>query len=121
MRRSIVNDETIESTNEFPVLNKLITDVEGVVEAVPVIEGKLDEITDAEAGLNQSILDGNTLKSNLDNSIANGTVLKADLDNSIVEGNIVKGEINDIIAGTDFEQVLIELGQNLFRLSYRDW
>lgn len=109
VRRAIVNDETIESTNEFPILNKLINDTKNIVEAVPVIEGKLDEITNTESELNQSILEGNTLKGDLDSSIQEGNTLKVGLDNSIVEGNVIKGELDDIIKNTDFEQVLIEL------------
>ncbi|MBU5425022.1 phage baseplate upper protein [Tissierella pigra] len=109
VRKAIVNDETIESTNEFPILNKLINDVGDIIEAVPVIEGKLDEITNTESELNQSISEGNTLKGDLDSSIQEGNILKAGLDNSIAEGNIVKGELDDIIAGTDFEQVLMRL------------
>ena len=109
VRRAIVNNETIESTNEFPILNKLITDVGDVVEAVPVIEEKMNEITNTESGLNQSIQEGDTLKTGLDNSITEGNLTKTELDSSIVEGNAIKGELDDIIVGTDFEQVITEL------------
>ena len=42
VRKSIVNDETIESTNEFPILNDLIDDVSGLldeIEGKPEIQG----------------------------------------------------------------------------------
>lgn len=120
VRRSLMNDETIESTNEFPVLTQLINDVGEITEAVPVIEGKLDEITNSESGLNQSIAEGNTLKTDLDNSIVEGNTTKVNLDNSIVEGNTVKDELSDIIAGSDFEQVLIELGEKANKVDVGD-
>ena len=109
VRRAIVNDETIKSTNEFPILNNLINDVEEITESVPIIEGKLDEITNTESKLNKSIVEGNTLKTDLDNSIVEGNTAKIRLDNSIVEGNAVKDELDDIISGTDFEQVITDL------------
>lgn len=113
VRRSIVNDETIESTNEFPILNKLIDDVAGITEAVPIIEAKLDEINNTESGLNQSIQDGGTLKTGLDNSIVDANTTKANLDNSILEGNDLKDDLYDIIEGTDFEQVITDLNNKV--------
>lgn len=55
------------------------------------------------------INNGNIAKNNLDNSINTANTTKAGLDNSINEGTILKGEINDIIAGTNFEQVITDV------------
>lgn len=42
VRQSIINDETIESTNEFPILNQLVTDVNSLLDEIqskPEIQG----------------------------------------------------------------------------------
>lgn len=109
VRESLLNDKTVESTNEFPVLQNLINSVEGVVEAVPAIEERLDEINDLESGLNQAIQNGNTLKADLDDSISAAATVKNDLDTSIVAGEGIREDLENIISGTDFEQVITDL------------
>lgn len=51
VRPSIVNDETIESTNEFPVLTQLITTTEGLIAQVEQIEAQVPAqvVTDLNA------------------------------------------------------------------------
>lgn len=43
VRRAIVNDETIESTNEFPILNQLINTTQDLIEQVGRIEKQVPE------------------------------------------------------------------------------
>lgn len=113
VRKSLINDETIESTNEFPVLTQLVIDTKEIIEAIPAIETKLGEITNTESNLNQSITVGNTLKTDLYTTIGEGNTLKTGLDNSIADGNVLKENLDDIIAGTDYEHVLTELSNKL--------
>lgn len=111
--KSLLNDDTIESTDEFPVLIQLVNDTKEIVESIPTIEGKLEEITNTESNLNQSIADGNILKVDLDTTIGEGNGLKTGLDSSIADGNILKENLDDIISGTDYEHVLTELNNKL--------
>jgi len=111
--KSLLNDDTIESTDEFPVLTQLINDTKGIVESIPTIESKLEEITNTESNLNQSIAEGNTLKADLDTTIGEGNTLKTGLDSSITDGNVLKENLDDIIAGTDYEHVLTALNNKL--------
>lgn len=43
VRKAIVNDETIESTNEFPILNQLINTTQDLIEQVGQIEQQVPE------------------------------------------------------------------------------
>lgn len=51
VRDSIVNDETIVSTNEFPILNQLIATTEGLIQQVELIESQVPAqvVTDLNA------------------------------------------------------------------------
>lgn len=113
VRKSLVDDDTIESTNEFPILTQLVNDTKEIIESIPTIEYKLGEITNTESNLNQSITEGNALKADLDITIGEGNVLKTGLDNSIEDGNVLKGDLDEIIAGTDYEHLLTELNDKL--------
>lgn len=43
VRKSLINDETIESTNEFPILTQLITETNGLIDQVNQIEKQVPE------------------------------------------------------------------------------
>jgi hypothetical protein len=51
VRKSLINDETIESTNEFPVLTQLINTTGGLIEQIEQIEKQVPEqvVTDLNA------------------------------------------------------------------------
>ncbi len=58
VRKAIVNDETIESTNEFPALQQMIKDVEVIKPLIPRIENlDLDLLENYADDLNQHKLD----------------------------------------------------------------
>lgn len=61
VRKAIVNDDTVQSTNEFPVLQKLINDVEVIKPMVPRIENLdldlLEQSQERIAGLENDKLD----------------------------------------------------------------
>lgn len=63
VRKSLLDNETIESTNEFPVLTQLISTTEGLIEQVGQIEKQVPEqvVTD----LNQVSMLANQLQNNL--------------------------------------------------------
>lgn len=43
VRKALITDDTIESTNEFPILNQLITTTEGLIQQVEQIEKQVPE------------------------------------------------------------------------------
>jgi len=113
IRKSLLNDKTIESTNEFPVLKKLVEDTKNIIDAVPIIEEKLNEITSINSNLNQAITTGQSLNTDLSGIITDANTAKDALDTIVTTANNIKDELEDIIAGTDFEQVLYELNNKL--------
>lgn len=113
VRKSLLNSDTVESTNEFPILKKLVDDVQDAIEKMPEVEEKLNEVTNTNSELNQNIQTGTGLKAELDTSIENANTTKIALDGSIAEGNNIKDELHDIIANTNYEQVLQGLNNKL--------
>lgn len=113
VRKSLLNSNTVESTNEFPILKKLVDDAQDAIEKMPEVEEKLNEVTNTNSELNQNIQTGTGLKAELDTSIENANTTKIALDGSITEGNNIKDELHDIIANTNYEQVLQGLNNKL--------
>lgn len=64
VRESIVDDNTIESTNEFPILNQLISTTEGLIQTVGQIEAQVP--AQVVADLNAVSLLANQLNTELD-------------------------------------------------------
>ena len=94
-------------------MKKLVEDTKNIIDAVPIIEEKLNEITSINSNLNQAITTGQSLNTDLSGIITDANTAKDALDTIVTTANNIKDELEDIIAGTDFEQVLYELNNKL--------
>ena len=116
---SISNADTINNTLANPITGniKKATDINST------LSGNISTATTRDADLKATIVNANTsngdldtsiensitAKSNLDDSITTANTTKAGLDGSITTGNALKSELGDIISGTDYEQVIIDV------------
>lgn len=126
VRNPILNDKTVASSNEFPMLVQALEDAKGAAESLPEINLAIDNIRNAESELNQSIgqasalddtLNGTiqsaeqvkdalcyrietagTAKTQLDDSISSASTSKSELDNSIAQAGTAKNELDGSIA-----------------------
>jgi hypothetical protein len=126
VRSPILDDKTIASSNEFPMLVQALEDAKGAAESLPEINSAIDNIRNAESELNQSIgqasalddtLNGTiqsaeqvkdalcyrietagTAKTQLDDSISSASTSKSELDNSIAQAGTAKNELDGSIA-----------------------
>jgi hypothetical protein len=126
VRNPILNDKTVASSNEFPMLVQALEDAKGAAESLPEINSAIDNIRNAESELNQSIgqasalddtLNGTiqsaeqvkdalcyrietagTTKTQLDDSISSASTSKSELDNSIAQAGTAKNELDGSIA-----------------------
>ncbi len=126
VRNPILNDKTVASSNEYPMLVQALEDAKGAAESLPEINSAIDNIRNAESELNQSIgqasalddtLNGTiqsaeqvkdtlygsiesagTAKTQLDGSISSASTSKSELDNSIAQAGTAKNELDGSIA-----------------------
>lgn len=118
--RGILTDEVIASTNELPLLSRLIEQVTELdtnlttkeQQRTVIFDGIVDTANTTKTGLDASIIDGanvnielnttidkaNTGKTNLDDSINISTNKKSELDNSVSIASTSKSELDESIS-----------------------
>ena len=103
VRESLVNDETIESTNEFPVLGQLISTAEGLITQVNQIEKQVPEqvVTDlnqVQTDLTTHKAESATQKPHGATSVADGnTIVARDTNGRIFVNRIFSSQANGVV------------------------
>lgn len=105
VHRGILTDEAIASTNELPLLNRLIDQVEELdtsltaneAQRIITFNGIVDTADTTKTGLDASIVLGDTLKGNLDTLVTNGNTTTSNLQDVINDSVIKKNALDDSV------------------------
>lgn len=102
---SISNANTINNTLSDPAVGtiKKATDIN------TALDTNIDVATTKNTDLQDVIDISHTSKINLQSTTDTANTTKINLDGSIATGQVLKGELDQIIAGTDFEQIIVDI------------
>lgn len=138
--RGILTDEAIASTNELPLLNRLIDQVTELdanlttneQQRAVTFDGIVDTANTTKTGLDASIIGGvnintelnttidkaNISETNLDDSINISTTKKSELDNSVSIANTSKAELdNSVLEANTIENTLSNIDTGTIKLA----